>query len=166
MCGKQRFLNSESRIRSFPCVLSTTFIGHMVGGNSGDNLFKREVREERFYCESHRGCFPFVLSTANIGHMALWWQLWMFPGRHQLAISLQSAVAVDSCEKWSWRVSWTFRGIRICNCRYPVITALANLQQWQHFVGRIKKQIGEPPFWPFCFRYWVDNLFFSCDFGG
>ena len=165
MCGKHLFLNSESLISSFLCVLSTANIGYMAGGNSGDNLFKREVREERFYCESHRGCFPFVLSTAYIGHMA--------GGNSgdscecsQAAISLQSAVAVDSCEKWSWRVSWTFRGIRICNCRYPVITALANLQQWQHFVGRIKKQIGEPPFWPFCFRYWVDNLFFSCDFGG
>ena len=70
MCGKHLFLNSESLISSFLCVLSTANIGYMAGGNSGDNLFKREVRKERFYCESHRGCFPFVLSTANIGHMA------------------------------------------------------------------------------------------------
>ena len=61
---------SESRGSGFLCVLSTANIGYMAGGNSGDNLFKREVREERFYCESHRGCFPFVLSTAYIGHMA------------------------------------------------------------------------------------------------
>ena len=37
MCGKHLFLNSESLINSFLCVLSTANIGHMAGGNSGDS---------------------------------------------------------------------------------------------------------------------------------